>query len=107
MNEIDKSEILAGSEQKIFHIALREMQENYTRETAAEFFDVYKDYSLSFVIEHAYDIIKEAYYGIDFISNIIKENIIWPLGLADLSREIKVIIKKVYIIIRNTCINGL
>ena len=93
MNEIDKSEILAGSEQKIFHIALREMQENYTRETAAEFFDVYKDYSLSFVIEHAYDIIKEAYYGIDFISNIIKENIIWPLGLADLSREIKVIIK--------------
>lgn len=92
MNEIDKTEILAGSEYKIFERALLNMRKNYTKESAKSFFDTYKDYSLSFLIGSAYDIIKEAYYGTEFIANIVNQYVICPNDIPQLSCAIDSVI---------------
>lgn len=76
---IDKAAIIRGSEEKAFDVALREMRDYYSQETAMQFLETYRRNSLSFIMRRIYDIIKEAYYGTGFIKNLLSTTIICPL----------------------------
>jgi hypothetical protein len=89
MNIITKSSILQGDIDKAFNIALTEMKNYYSKETAKNFYDVYKNASLSFIISHYMDIIQEAYYGTDFIKNILKKSIYPTFWMRDIIYYIK------------------
>lgn len=78
MNIIDKASIINGTAQKAYTVAMEAMRENYCKETAKAFYDVYHKMSMSFVLDNFYEIVKEAYYGTNFCEKFIKTQIIPP-----------------------------
>ena len=87
MYRFDKSEILNGSPDKIFSVAVFEMKKKYNKETATNFYNVYKNLPISFILDRSYEIIKEAYFGIDFITNLVKRAILTPYQLRRLYED--------------------
>ena len=81
---IDKAAIIRGNEEKAYRVALTEMREYYSKETAFQFFKTYRSNSLSFIMERLYDITKEAYYGTDFIKNLLNTTMLYPSYYADI-----------------------
>ena len=81
---IDKAAIIRGNEEKAYRVALNEMRDYYSKETAFQFFKTYRSNSLSFIMERLYDITKEAYYGTDFIKNLLNTTMLYPSYYADI-----------------------
>lgn len=78
MNIIDKASVLHGTMAKAFYVAEREMREYYSRETAKVLYDVYKDASLSFILDNFSTIVREVYFGTDFIRHLLNTAIFPP-----------------------------
>lgn len=93
MNVIDRASVIRGTEAKAFTVALNEMREMYSEETARIFKETYAHSSLSFITERLYDIVKEAYYGTDFITHLIQTAIIPPYDYECFTNEIKDLIE--------------
>lgn len=77
MSILNKDEILNGTPQKRFDKKYEELKKNYTEETAQEFYNTYKDESLSFILKNLSLILSEGcYFGARFILDIINNNFI-------------------------------
>ena len=77
MSILNKDEILNGTPQKRFDKKYEELKKNYTEETAQEFYNTYKDESLSFILKNLSLILSEGcYFGAKFILDIVNNNFI-------------------------------
>ena len=77
MSILNKDEILNGTPQKRFDKKYEELKKNYTEETAQEFYNTYKDESLSFILKNLSLILSEGcYFGARFILDIVNNNFI-------------------------------
>lgn len=77
MSILNKDEILNGTPQKRFDKKYEELKKNYTEETAQEFYNTYKDESLSFILKNISSILSEGcYFGARFILDIVNNNFI-------------------------------
>lgn len=88
MYNFDKSEILHSSPEKCFDISFFEMTKNYTKETAENLYNIYKNMPISFVVNRSDSIIKEAYYGKAFIENILKSVVLLPTQIDYLKNAV-------------------
>ena len=89
--EIDKSDILA-SPVKAFDIAYDVMKKDYNKDTAMAFLETYRTKPLSFILDRAYPIIKEAYFGFDFIDKLTNNYILTPMQLRRVYDDTKQIV---------------
>ena len=82
MMEINKADILASPE-KAFSIAYDAMKKDYNKDTAMAFLETYRTKPLSFILDRSYPIIKEAYFGFDFIDKLSNNYILTPMLLEN------------------------
>lgn len=75
---LDHYKILNGTLEKRFADGRRTLAEDFDESSANDFFYVYKDAPLSFILSHSRDIFSEPYYGYSFYRNIIVNAIICP-----------------------------
>lgn len=75
---LDYYKILNGTLEKRFVNGRRDLVEDYDQSSASDFFYIYKDAPLSFILAHSRDIFSETYYGYPFYLNIIKNVIVPP-----------------------------
>lgn len=64
--------VMNGSFSKVAALAEADMKKNYTKETAYKYYQVYKDATLSYILQNVYSLLREAFYGTDFIIHLIK-----------------------------------
>lgn len=74
----DYYKIINGTLEKRFENERRALVEDFDESSASDFFYVYKDTPLSFIIRHSRDIFSEPYYGYDFYLDIIKNVAVCP-----------------------------
>lgn len=78
MSEIDQYRILTGTLEKKFAFERAKLAEDYDEGSAEDFFYVYKDAALSFILRHSRDIFSETYYGYPFYLNIVGNELLDP-----------------------------
>lgn len=93
MMEINKADILASPE-KAFSIAYDAMKKDYNKDTAMAFLETYRTKPLSFILDRSYPIIKEAYFGFDFIDKLSNNYILTPMQLRRLYEDSSQIINQ-------------
>ena len=71
MPYINKERILSESPKKRLTIGFNKLKENYTKETALEYSELYKSLPLSTIIDNSRLIFSESYYGLNFYKDII------------------------------------
>lgn len=91
---IDVDGIIHGSDQKIFDIAHQKMTENYTSDSAEEFFNTYKSKSLLFILKNISTIVRESYFGTNFVLDLLLRGFIPFHMIADLYNEVDELSKK-------------
>ena len=72
MANLNMDRILNGNPNKRFIIAFENMRKDYNEDTAHALYDIYSSESLGFVMEHLDEIVKESYYGVPFLENLVK-----------------------------------
>lgn len=75
---LDRSAILAGTVRKSLGLAYQAMSENYTKETAENYYYEYCTLPLSLILEHSRKIFSDFYYGYDFYSKLVDMDLIPP-----------------------------
>lgn len=78
MSEIDQYKILTGTLEKKFAFERAKLAEDYDEGSAEDFFYIYKDAALSFILRHSREIFSETYYGYPFYLNIVGNVILDP-----------------------------
>ena len=80
MSFVNKEKILNANPLKRLLIGYEKLKENFTEEAAYSYMSLYKDQSLSFLLENSELIFKEPYYGYDFYKTLMEgENVEYPL----------------------------
>lgn len=74
MSIIDVNAVINGTDAKIILNGYDKLKENYTKEGALNFLQVYKDMPLSSIFESSRYIFSEPYEGLSFYENLINEN---------------------------------
>lgn len=89
---LDRYKILNGTLEKRFADGRRTLAEDFDESSANDFFYVYKDAPLSFILSHSRDIFSEPYFGYSFYRNIILNAILCPTDyVVELSKVTKYI----------------
>lgn len=94
MDNLDKNKIIHGTDQKQFDHLVSAMRSNYTEDTAETLYDFYKDKSLSFILKNFYTIASEAYFGSEFVLEIIESNHVPFYEIENLINQMDKIINK-------------
>lgn len=71
MSFIDKERILNESPKKRLIIGFNNLKNNFNESTALEYSNLYKDKSLSFILENSRLIFSEPFYGYEFYSDVV------------------------------------
>lgn len=71
MPYINREKILNESPTKRLIIGFNNLKQNFTKEAALEYSNLYKDQSLSFIIENSRMIFSEPYYGLEFYKEAV------------------------------------
>lgn len=72
--DINKEEILRGTPHKILMRKYQELKENFSRVEALEYFLIYENQPLSFILSHSRYIFSEPIRGTDFYCKLIENN---------------------------------
>lgn len=89
---LDSYKILNGTLEKRFNRERRAMAEGYNQSSAQDFFYVYRDAPLPFILLHSRDIFSETFFGYPFYRDLISNAIIDPEEYQiELSKVIKFI----------------
>lgn len=71
MSYIDTEKILNSSPKKRLIIGFENLKKNFNESTALEYSELYRDKSLSFILENSRMIFSEPFYGYEFYSDIV------------------------------------
>lgn len=82
MSDLDRMKIFTGTLEKKFLFERNRLKEVYDETSAEDFFYVYREAPLSFILKHSRDIFSETYRGYPFYETIIREAVINPLLYA-------------------------
>ena len=75
MSILDINHIVNGTPKKRLNNSYKKMKENYTAESAQEYYDVYSQEPLSFLLENSDMIFSEPYYGTSYFEKVISNDL--------------------------------
>lgn len=79
MPELNQYKIYRGTLEKRFNVERGQLMKDYDKTSAEDFFFVYKDAPLSFILAHSKDIFPESYCGYPFYLKILQEVLLDPI----------------------------
>lgn len=71
MSLVNKDAILNSNPKKKLFIGFENLKENFTKEAALDYSELYNKQPLSFILENSEKIFSEPYYGYEFYKNIV------------------------------------